>query len=94
MLTAEKHPDADKLRVLSVDPGNGKPPVQVDYRVHPAEDGSLKVFDIIVEGVSLITTQRSEFGSVVQNQGIDALIRELTARSQATAPMDLSQKGA
>ncbi|TIX38527.1 MAG: hypothetical protein E5V36_21570, partial [Mesorhizobium sp.] len=29
VVTAVQHPDADRLRVLTVDTGDGKPPVQV-----------------------------------------------------------------
>lgn len=53
-----------------------KQPVLVDYKVHN-EGGKLKIYDLYVEGVSLITTQRSEFSSIVQNKGIDYLIQQL-----------------
>ncbi|MBM3618321.1 MAG: ABC transporter substrate-binding protein [Alphaproteobacteria bacterium] len=61
----------------------GQPNVIVDYRLR-AEDGKkvdFKVFDIIVEGVSLIATQRSEFASVVNRQGLDKLISALKAKT-------------
>lgn len=46
--------------------------VNVDYRVQNS-----KIVDIVVEGVSLLTTQRSEFNSIVENKGIDGLIDAL-----------------
>jgi len=54
----------------------GAKPLVVDYRVRE-KDGSLKVMDIVVEGVSLIITQRSEFSSVIARDGIDGLIKLL-----------------
>lgn len=63
--------------------GNGKknePPVLVDYRVRE-EDGGFKIFDVIVEGVSLITTQRSEFAAVITQHDIEYLITQLKNRS-------------
>jgi len=43
-------------------------PIRVDWRVtHP--DGNYKIFDIVVEGVSMIQTQRSEFSSVIRRNG-------------------------
>jgi phospholipid transport system substrate-binding protein len=57
----------------------------VDYTVRKEDDGSLKVYDIIVEGVSMITTQRSEFGSVVSQKGMDYLIAQLAERSKTEA---------
>jgi phospholipid transport system substrate-binding protein len=57
--------------------------VQAGYRVKAADGGGLKVIDIIIEGVSLLTTQRSEFNSVVQKDGIDKLIVQLNAKAAA-----------
>lgn len=56
-------------------------PVLVDYRVRSDDKGGFKVFDIIVEGVSLISTQRSEFASVVSRQGLDTLINLLKRKT-------------
>ncbi|NDF11290.1 MAG: ABC transporter substrate-binding protein [Proteobacteria bacterium] len=56
-----------------------KPAVRVDYRLRQ-KDGSYKLIDIIGEGVSLITTQRSDFAGVISRQGSDAFIKMLTER--------------
>jgi len=56
--------------------------IQAGYRVRSA-GGSYKISDIIIEGVSLITTQRSEFGSVAQNGGIDKVTTQLQAKTKA-----------
>ncbi len=53
----------------------------VDYLIRRKEGDGLKVYDIVVEGVSMITTQRSEFSSVVSQKGLDYLIRKLAERS-------------
>ncbi|MBN8544124.1 MAG: ABC transporter substrate-binding protein [Alphaproteobacteria bacterium] len=60
-----------------VDPG--KPSVFVDYRLRD-EKTSFKVTDIVVEGVSLLNVQRSEFNSVVNSKGIDYLISALNKK--------------
>lgn len=52
----------------------------IDFDVR-LKDGSFKVHDIIIEGVSMITTQRSEFNSVVSQKGLDYLIAQLKQRS-------------
>lgn len=41
------------------------------------KNGQFKIHDIIIEGVSLITTQRSEFSSVVQRKGLQGLIHDI-----------------
>ncbi len=66
---------------MKIQPPNAQA-ISVDYRLRMNDAGEMKVFDIIIEGVSLITTQRSEFTSVVQNQGMDALIAQLAQKTK------------
>ncbi|MEI6729702.1 MAG: ABC transporter substrate-binding protein [Pseudomonadota bacterium] len=56
--------------------------VIVDYTIRDKEKEGLKVYDITVEGVSMITTQRSEFSSVIEQKGLDYLITTLGERSK------------
>jgi phospholipid transport system substrate-binding protein len=58
----------------------GEPPLQVDWRLRARDDGRLVVIDLIVAGVSLIVTLRSEFGAVIERQGFDGLLAELRQR--------------
>lgn len=60
---------------------SGEPNVMVDYRLRE-KLGKYYIFDIIIEGgVSLITTQRSEFNSVISRKGLDFLIEALKKRA-------------
>lgn len=60
------------------------PPIMVQWRVRDAEGGP-KIVDVVIEGVSLAITQRSEFASVIQQNGgrIDPLIEQLRQKSAA-----------
>ncbi|MFX4223947.1 MAG: MlaC/ttg2D family ABC transporter substrate-binding protein [Thalassobaculum sp.] len=64
-----------------VDP-NSNQEYRLDWRVID-ESGSLKVVDIVIEGVSMSVTQRQEYASVIQSNGgkvqalIDALTRQM-----------------
>jgi phospholipid transport system substrate-binding protein len=60
--------------------GGGRPPLKVDWRVRERDDGNLVAIDVIVEGISLIVTQRSEFSAVIERQGMDGLLAELRQR--------------
>jgi phospholipid transport system substrate-binding protein len=60
--------------------GDGRPPLKVDWRVRERDDGHLVAIDVIVEGVSLIVTQRSEFSAVIERRGMDGLLAELRQR--------------
>jgi phospholipid transport system substrate-binding protein len=75
--------DQDALvtsRILS----DGEPPLQVDWRLRQQNDGGLVTIDLIVEGVSLIVTLRSEFASVIERVGFDGLLAELRQRITQT----------
>lgn len=54
--------------------------ISVDYRLKEAKNGKYKVIDIVAEGVSLLTSQRSEFTSVVSRNGLDYLIEQLDSK--------------
>lgn len=58
--------------------GDEGPSVKVDWRVR-YKNGSYKVIDVMVEGVSMALTQRSDFSSVIQRGGgnIDVLLEHL-----------------
>ena len=58
----------------------GGKPVQLDYQMHKTADG-WKIYDIVVEGVSLVLTYRSEFDAVVKQQGVDGLIKRLAEKN-------------
>jgi phospholipid transport system substrate-binding protein len=57
-----------------------RPPLRVDWRIRESAERGLIAIDVIVESVSLIVTQRSEFGAVVERSGIEGLLQELRRR--------------
>lgn len=63
---------------------DGGPPVSVQWRVR-SKEGQLKVVDVIVEGISMGVTQRSDFGAVIQSGGgkVDSLLTSLEKRQKA-----------
>ncbi len=54
----------------------GGKPVPIDYQMRKTDQG-WKIYDITVEGISLVLTYRSEFDVVVKQNGIDGLIKRL-----------------
>jgi phospholipid transport system substrate-binding protein len=54
----------------------GGKPVLIDYAMRKTDAG-WKIYDIVVEGVSLVLTYRSEFDAVVKQEGVDGLIKRL-----------------
>jgi len=58
----------------------GGTPLPVDYQMHKTAEG-WKIYDITVEGVSLVLTYRSEFDALVKQSGIDGLIKRLEEKN-------------
>ena len=69
-----------------LNPG-GEPPIKVDWRLI-SDNGAFKINDVIIEGISMLVTQRSEFASIIQRHGgqvggLLALMRERTRTASA-----------
>ena len=47
--------------------------LKVDWRVRNIKD-NYKIIDVVVEGVSMLVTQKAEFSAVLRQRGIDGLI--------------------
>jgi len=55
---------------------DGAPPVPIDYRLY-RKNGQWKVYDVVVDGVSLVSNYRSTFAEQIRKGGIDGLIEAL-----------------
>lgn len=73
--------DADRVVVPTRLALGGAPPVPIDYRLRKGDDG-WKVYDVVIDGVSLITNYRSQFAGVVRRSGIDGLISALANKNR------------
>ena len=69
----------------------GGKPVLIDYSMRKTDKG-WKIYDIVVEGVSLVLTYRSEFDQVVKQEGIDGLIKRLSQKNTPAAVGGTSSK--
>ena len=66
----------------------GAPPIQAGWRVKTVQSGDLKIVDVVVEGVSMLQTQRSEFESVVRRSGLDGLMEALRNKLEKLSAFD------
>ena len=71
----------DVMIPTRIDPGTGAPPVPINYRMHLV-DSQWLVYDVVIDGVSLVTNYRSTFASTVRSRGIEGLIQQLAERNQ------------
>jgi len=75
-------PDDQDTIVHSEIVRDGRPPIRVDWRVRNGDE-QLKIIDVVVEGVSMLLTQRDEFASVIQRSGgnVEGLLARLREKS-------------
>jgi len=69
----------------------GGKPVLIDYSMRKTDAG-WRIYDIVVEGVSLVLTYRSEFDAVVKQDGIDGLIKRLGQKNTPAAAVGGTKK--
>ena len=62
----------------------GGQPIPIDYSMEKSGD-SWKVYDVLIDGVSLVTNYRSSFNTEIQKSGIDGLIKSLNERNAKNA---------
>ncbi|MFZ5557939.1 MAG: MlaC/ttg2D family ABC transporter substrate-binding protein [Pseudomonadota bacterium] len=74
------------VRTAIVQPG-GPPPIPVDYSMYKT-GGSWKVYDVTIEGVSLVTTYRGTFNDEIRRAGIDGLINSLEQKNRTLSQQD------
>ena len=60
----------------------GYPPYRLDWRLRSHDDGSFQAIDVVVEGISMVVTQRAEFASVIERSGMDGLLAEMRDQVQ------------
>ena len=53
----------------------------LDYRLM-AKGGKWKVYDVVIEGVSLVSNYRGQFNRIINNQGYPELLKKLRAKSE------------
>ncbi|ESW83678.1 MULTISPECIES: phenylalanine--tRNA ligase subunit beta [unclassified Mesorhizobium] len=90
VLTAVQHPDADRLRVLTVDTGDGKPPVQVVCGAPNARAGLIGAFaapGTYIPGIDVTLTVGKIRG--VESHGMMCSERELELSEEHDGIIDL-----
>ena len=61
----------------------GGQPIPIDYGMERMDKG-WKVYDVVVDGVSLVTTYRGSFNDQIQKTGVDGLVKTLADRNRSS----------
>jgi phospholipid transport system substrate-binding protein len=71
--------DGDNAEVRTTVTDNKGVEFDVDYRLHKA-DGDWKVYDVVVENISLVNNYRDQFRRVLSKYSYEELIRRMKAK--------------
>ena len=78
-LPVQRKPDDTEVTVKTeVKQIGGQPNIPIHYSFYKNKDGAWKVYDITIDGVSLVTNYRSVYATKIREKGMDALIAEIT----------------
>jgi phospholipid transport system substrate-binding protein len=84
--------DDDDVTVRSEIRQPGGQPIPIDYSMYKTAFG-WKVYDVSIDGVSLVTNYRASFSSTIRQNGIDGLIKTLAAQSARGASKPAPRSG-
>jgi phospholipid transport system substrate-binding protein len=62
--------------------GANQPDFEIDYKLL-LNGGGWKVYDVVIEGISLVGNYRQQFGSILNNETFESLLQRL--REKATS---------
>jgi len=77
-------PNQDDVTVRTLVKEPGRQPIAINYRMSKESSG-WKVYDVVVENLSLVTNYRSSFNSEINRSGIDGLIKVLEEKNKRLA---------
>ncbi|MCK5696526.1 MAG: ABC transporter substrate-binding protein [Gammaproteobacteria bacterium] len=66
-------------------PPSGGSTVKVNYELYHGKSGQWQVYDVKIEGISLVSTYRSSFNNIITKKGIEGLILELKNKNELQA---------
>lgn len=86
VLPSRTAPNAEEATVRNQYIRPGGAPVNLEYAMRKTPEG-WKIYDITVEGISLVLTYRGQFEQVVKQSGIDGLIKTMNEKTQPPVKM-------
>jgi phospholipid transport system substrate-binding protein len=82
-VTGEESHASDVIVESRIVRADGSPPVAIRYLMHQIGGADWRVADVYLEGtISELATRRSEFSTILQQQGIDGLIATLNQKAK------------
>lgn len=78
----------DELTVRSEIISSGKAPVAINYAMIKSQQNTWMVYDVTIEGISIVTSYRSEVRDLVASLGVDGMIDRLKEKNSSGLEKD------
>ena len=83
-LGVQKGKEKRRVTVLTSVKSAGNPTVRIDYRLYQ-KDGQWKVYDVVIEGISMMMNYRTVLAEKIRSEGIEAVICSFDTAEKALA---------
>ncbi len=90
MLAPRKRKDGKQVTVRTEIQQSGGFPIPISYKMH-MKDGAWKIFDVSVDGISLVANYRSSFAKEIRKDGLEKLIARLADRNKPAKAADTAK---
>ena len=77
--------EGDQAKVQTKLLTKGGSEIPIEYRMHN-KGGRWLVYDVIIEGVSLIANYRTQFNKIIQTSSYQELVKKMKAKQEELAP--------
>lgn len=74
-------PADDKVTIRTEVPQEAGFPIPIDYKMYK-KDAGWKVYDVVIDAISLVSNYRTSFNQEIKKSGIDSLIASLADRNK------------
>jgi len=90
MLAPRKRKGGKQVTVRTEIQQSGGFPIPISYKMH-IRDGAWKIFDVSVDGISLVANYRSSFAKEIRTDGLEKLIARLADRNRPSKAADTAK---
>ncbi|AKJ43265.1 phospholipid-binding protein MlaC [Pragia fontium] len=74
---------------ITINDTNGRPPIRLDFQWRKnSKTGEWQAYDMIAEGISMITTKQNEWAETLRRDGVDGLIKQLRSAANQHITLD------
>lgn len=84
-------PQDDEVVIRTEIPQKGGFPIPIDYKMH-LKNNEWKVYDVVIDSLSLVANYRTSFSQEIKQSGIDNLIAKLADRNKEPVGDDKPEK--